>query len=257
MSTRVRVIPLLLLADRGMVKTVRFGSARYLGDPINAVRIFNDKMADELILLDIEATSRGTIDFDWVEDIVSEAFMPVAYGGGIRSAVDIAELLARGVEKVVINTAAWQQPALISEAAARFGSQSIVVALDVKKDIWKRRRVYVRGATVRTHRDPAEAAAVAEARGAGEIMITSVPHEGTFAGYDLPLLKAVSSAVAVPVIANGGAGRIPDFARAVTEGGCSAVAASSLFVFAAKGEGVLITYPSQDQLMQDLWSRVA
>lgn len=255
--TRVRVIPVLLLSAGGLVKTVRFRQPRYLGDPINAVRIFSDKMADELIVLDIDASSKGRIEFDRVEEIVSEAFMPVAYGGGIRTVNDCAELFRRGVEKIVINSAAHGNPALVTEAARRFGSQSVVVSIDVKRDVWKRPRVYVRRATTRAGMAPVAAARIAAAAGAGEIMLTSVDRDGTFGGYDLTLVNDVSSAVEIPVIANGGAGSVSDFARAVLEGGCSAVAASSLFVFAARGEGVLITYPSQEQLRRELWSLVA
>jgi cyclase len=254
--TRIRVIPVLLLAQSGMVKTVRFARSRYLGDPINAVRIFNEKRADELILLDIEGTSKGRIAFDWIEDIVSEAFMPVAYGGGIASINQCVELFKRGVEKIVINSAACERPQLIAETADRFGSQSIVVSIDVRHDLWKRQRAYINGGRKKTAFDPVALAQRVEGLGAGEIMLTSIEREGTFEGYDLELLRAVSSAVRIPVIANGGAGSINDFEQAVTLGGCSAVAAGSLFVFAAKGEGVLITYPSEHELEEQCWSRI-
>ena len=255
--TRIRVIPVLLLAQSGMVKTVRFARSRYLGDPINAVKIFNEKRADELILLDIEATAKGRIDFDWIEDIVSEAFMPIAYGGGITSIIQCVELFKRGVEKIVINSAACERPQLIAEAAERFGSQSVVVSIDARQDIWRRCRAYINSGRKKTSFNPVDLAQKAEALGAGEIMITSIEREGTFEGYDLELLRAVSSAVRIPVIANGGAGSINDFEEAVTRGGCSAVAAGSLFVFAAKGEGVLITYPSEGELEEQCWSRPA
>jgi cyclase len=250
---RIRVIPVLLLAEHGTVKTTRFAQPRYLGDPINAVKIFNEKMVDELILLDIEATSKQRIDFDWVEDIVSEAFMPIAYGGGISSVDQCAELFTRGIEKVVINTAACRRPELIAEAAERFGSQSIVVSIDVRRNLWKRSKVYINRGRTATKFDAAELALECERLGAGEIILTSIAREGSFAGYDIELLRSVTTAVGIPVIAHGGAGSLTDFEEAVVHGGCSAVAAGSLFAFAAKGEGVLFTYPSESDL-QALWS---
>jgi cyclase len=253
---RVRVIPVLLLAQHGMVKTERFARSRYLGDPINAVKIFNEKMADELILLDIEATAKGRIDFDWLEDIVSEAFMPIAYGGGVNSIGQCTELFKRGVEKIVVNTAACERPQLIAELAERFGSQSVVVSIDARQNLWKRSKVYIKGGRKETKFGPAELARKSEELGAGEIFLTSIEREGTFGGYDIELLRSVCSALGVPVIANGGAGSIKDFEQAVVRGGCSAVAAGSMFVFAKKGEGVLISYPAESELQEHFWSRL-
>src|SRR4029077_2944527 len=210
---RVRVIPVLLLAQSGIVKTVRFGRARYLGDPINAVKIFSEKMADELILLDIEATAKGRVDFDWLEDIVSEAFMPIAYGGGGNSIGQCEQLFKRGVEKIVINTAACERPQLVADLAERFGSQSVVVSIDVRQNLWKRSKVYIKGGRKETRFSPAELARKSEDLGAGEIFLTSIEREGTFGGYNIELLHSVCSAVSVPVIANGGAGSIEDFER--------------------------------------------
>jgi cyclase len=239
-----------------MVKTVRFARARYLGDPINAVKIFNEKKVDELILLDIEATGKGCVRLDWIEEIVSEAFMPIAYGGGIKSVEQCAELFKRGVEKVVINTAACEQPELIREATKHFGSQSVVVSIDSRFNMWKKRKVYIKGGRTETRFDPAQLASQSEELGAGEIFLTSIEREGTFGGYDLDLLQSVCGAVTVPVIAHGGAGSIKDFEQAVARGGCSAVAAGSMFVFAAKGEGMLISYPSELELEEEVWSRL-
>ena len=253
---RVRVIPVLLLAQHGMVKTERFARSRYLGDPINAVKIFNEKMADELILLDIEATAKGRIDFDWLEDIVSEAFMPIAYGGGVNSIGQCTELFKRGVEKIVVNTAACERPQLIAELAERFGSQSVVVSIDARQNLWKQSKVYIKGGRKETKIGPAEQARKSEELGAGEIFLTSIEREGTFGGYDIELLRSVCSALGVPVIANGGAGSIKDFEQAVVRGGCSAVAAGSMFVFAKKGEGVLISYPADSELQEHFWSRL-
>ena len=253
---RVRVIPVLLLAQSGMVKTERFAKPRYLGDPINAVKIFNEKRADELILLDIEATAKGRIEFDWVSDIVSEAFMPIGYGGGITSVAQAAELFKRGVEKVVINTAAAETTDLISDIAARYGNQAVVVSIDVKKNFWKKNRVYIRGGRKVAAGSAAELARRYRDAGAGEIILTSIDREGTIDGYDLALLESVAQAVDIPVVANGGAGSVRDFERAVVEGRCSAVAASSMFVFAKKGEGMLISYPTENELKEQFWSRL-
>jgi cyclase len=253
---RVRVIPVLLLAERGIVKTKRFARPRYLGDPINAVKIFNEKRADELILLDIEATAKGRVDFERLEDIISEAFMPIAYGGGVNSIGQCVELFKRGIEKIVINTAAYERPQLVADVAGRFGSQSVVVSIDAQHNLWKRCKAYIRGGRKETKFSPVELARRSEELGAGEIFLTSIEREGTFGGYDIELLHSVCSAVGVPVIANGGAGSIKDFEQAVVGGGCSAVAAGSMFVFAAKGEGVLISYPSGPELQEHLWSRL-
>jgi len=253
---RIRVIPVLLLAELGIVKTKRFARPCYLGDPINAVKIFNEKRVDELILLDIEATSKGRVDFAWIEDIVSEAFMPIAYGGGINSVTQCAELFKRGVEKIVINTAACERPQLIAEAAERFGSQSVVVSIDARRNFWKQWKAYIKGGQKETKFSPAELARKCKDLGAGEIFLTSIEREGTFEGYDTEFIRAVSDAVGIPVVANGGAASVADFVRAVGQGGASAVAAGSMFVFAAKGEGVLISYPSESELQEQFWNRV-
>lgn len=254
---RIRTIPVLLLADGGMVKTRAFAKPVYLGDPINAVKIFNDKQCDELILLDISATRRGTIDVDWIEDIVSEAFMPVSYGGGITALDQAAALYARGVEKVAINTAAVVNPGLITKISSRFGAQAVVASIDVKTSFWRSPTAYVRGASQSTRTSPVELAKTCERLGAGEIFLTSVEREGSFEGYDIVGLSAVSRAVGIPVVAHGGAGKPEHFVDAVRNGGASAVAAGSMFVFAAKGEGMLISYPSQSELAAQFWSQVA
>ncbi len=255
--TRVRVIPVLLLARSGMVKTKKFTQPRYLGDPINAVKIFNDKRCDELVLLDIEATTKGRIDYEWISDIVSEAFMPIAYGGGINSLKQCVELFKRGVEKVVINSAIPDRPKLISEVSERFGVQAVIVSMDVKRNFWKKNKAYIRNGRKETKFEPADLARLCEQHGAGEIIVTSIEREGTFSGYDTALLHSVSSAVGIPVVANGGASKISDFESAIKDGKCSAVAASSMFVFAAKDEGMLISYPSEAELQEQLWNRVA
>ena len=241
---RIRVIPVLLIDGDSLVKTVRFRNARYIGDPINAVRIFNSKQVDELVVLDISAGQRGSIAFDYIEDIVSEAFMPVAYGGGIRSLSDCQELLKLGVEKIIINTAAAQTPELIEAVSQQFGSQSVVVSIDVKKSFFGSSKTWIQSGTINTGKTPLEMAQEAVARGAGEVFLTSIDREGTYKGYDLELLSSVAPMLNVPVIAHGGAKNIDDLRSAIEQGGCSAVAAASIFIYAKQGEGVLINYPS-------------
>ena len=252
---RVRVIPVLLLRDGGMVKTRAFARPQYMGDPINAVKIFNEKQADELVLLDIEARLKGRIEFDWIEDIISEAFMPIAYGGGVTTTEQAAELFSRGVEKIVLNTAAVERPNLIGNISERFGAQAIVAAIDARRNLLNRWKAYVRGARKQTRFTPPELARVCEDLGAGEILLTNVEREGAFTGYDLELLGKVCGAVKVPVIANGGAGSPDHFAPAV-EAGASAVAAGSMFMFAGKGQGMLLSYPNQGELKERFWKRI-
>lgn len=254
---RIRVIPTLLLGKEGLVKTVRFGKRTYIGDPINAVKILNEKEVDELVVLDIDAGKfRRSIDFESIEDIVSEAFVPVAYGGGIRSIEDVKRLLAGGVEKVVMTTAAHSDPGLLEEAASKFGSQSILASIDCKQGFLGGYKAWVGSGRAKTGLSPLEHALRCESLGVGELIVTSIDREGTYRGYDCELLAEISSAVKLPVVANGGASGIEDFLSAVMKGGCSAVAAGSLFVYSALGQGVLINYPTQEALQQDFWRNV-
>lgn len=252
-ARRVRVIPALLLRQTGLVKTVRFQDPVYLGDPRNVVKIFNDKDADELALLDITATpeDRGP-RLDLVEEICTEAFMPVAYGGGIRTLEQVRALIALGVEKVILNTAAVETPQLVADAARELGKQSVVVSIDVKR-AWLsgKPQVYIRGGRRNTGLHPAAHARRMQELGAGEVLLNSIDRDGTMAGYDLPLITEVARAVSVPVIACGGAGSVQDFRLAVGAG-ASAVAAGSLFVFQGKYRAVLISFPSEQELRQAL-----
>ncbi|MEY2397526.1 MAG: imidazole glycerol-phosphate synthase subunit HisF [Actinomycetota bacterium] len=241
-----RVIPCLLLTEGGLYKTVEFDKPRYVGDPINAVRVFNEKECDELILLDIEASKSGrSFDADVVAEIVSEAFMPVCVGGGVRSIEDFDRAFAVGVEKVSITTAAVEDPALIGLAADRYGSQSVVVGIDVVRH---RRKTEVRthSGTKKTALDPVQWAQEAERRGAGEILVNSIDRDGTQKGYDLDLVREISSRVNVPVIACGGAGSIADLSAGLASG-ANGVAAGSLFVFNGPRRAVLISYLSESE----------
>ena len=250
---RTRAIPCLLLKGQGLVKTERFRGGVYLGDPINAVRIFNDKEVDELVFLDITATSENRPpNFVYLARIASQCFMPLCYGGGVRSLEEMTRLYKIGIEKVALNTAAVERPSLVKEAGIRFGSQSVVVAIDVKKSWLGRHQVYVHSGTRNTGLDPVQhAIAMAEA-GAGEIFLNSIDCDGTMKGYDLELIKRVSSAVQIPVIACGGAGKLEHLVQAVEEGGAAAAAAGSLFVFQVPNRAVLINYPNP-QTLSSLW----
>jgi len=246
---RPRVIPCLLLKNQGLVKTRKFKDPKYLGDPINIVRIFNDKEVDEIVFLDITATIEGKEPpYALLEDIVSEAFMPFGYGGGIRRLDQIKRILGLGVEKVVINTHAVDDPAFISEAAQMVGAQSIVASIDVKKTFWGKHEVYIKSGRKSTGLNPVGFAALMEKMGAGELIINSIDCDGTMKGYDLDLIKSITSAVSIPVVTSGGAGDVKDLADAVIHGGASAAGAGSLFVFHGPHRAVLISYPSNEEL---------
>ena len=252
---RPRVIPTLLLEDGGLIKTAKFKKPVYIGDPINAVKIFNDKEVDELILLDVTASIENRKpNFTQIEEIVSESFMPLGYGGGITNVADIEKLFKIGIEKASLNTAAMLKPNLITEAANIFGSQSIVVSIDVKKNLFGKKHVYINRASKNTKMDPVEFAKKAEALGAGEIYLTAVDREGTMQGYDLDLIRSVSNAVSIPVIANGGAGSFEHFTEALRQANASAVSAGSMFVFHGPLRGILINYPEQEELKEKLYT---
>lgn len=240
-----RVIPCLLLRNNGLVKTVKFRQATYLGDPINTIRIFNEKEVDELVFLDIDATKEGKEPpYKLIEKISSECFMPFGYGGGINSLQQIERIIKSGAEKVIINSSGFLKKGFIHEAAVNFGSSTIVVSADVKKDFLRGYNIYITGGTKSTGKNPVEYAKIAEGEGAGEILLQSIDRDGTMEGYDLALIKQVTESVSIPVIACGGAGKLEDFRQAVLEGGASAVAAGSFFVFHGRRRAVLITYPS-------------
>jgi len=244
-----RIIPCLLLKNQGLVKTVRFKKPKYVGDPINAVKIFNEKEVDEMIFLDITASiDRKKPNFKIIREIASECFMPLCYGGGVRNLDDIKQIFNTGVEKVAINSYALEDNEFITKASYLFGNQSIVVSIDAKKNIFGKYEVFGFSGKKKYKLSPADYAAHMENMGAGEILINSINMDGTMAGYDIELVKSVSKAVTIPVIACGGAGKIEDFTEAVREGGTSAVAAGSLFVFQGKLRAVLISYPNPKEL---------
>jgi cyclase len=241
---KTRVIPCLLMRNQGLVKTIKFRDPKYVGDPINAVKIFNDKEVDELLLLDIAATVTGKAPkYEIIKDIAGECFMPLSYGGGIRSIDDIRKIFLVGVEKVVVNSYALERPQFVREASDIFGSQSIVVSMDVRKGLLGKYEVFRANGSKSTKLDPVQHAKRMANLGAGEIFVNSIDRDGTQKGYDLELIRRISTAVAVPVVACGGAGCLKDFKDAVLQSGASAVAAGSFFVFHGKHRAVLISYP--------------
>jgi len=247
---RPRVIPTLLIKGKGLVKTVKFKSPRYIGDPINAVKIFNDLESDEIIFLDITASTEGrTILPDLVKNIGDEAFMPFAVGGGIRTVDHAKELIAAGAEKVVLNTIVPKKYKLVDDIAKVYGNQSVVVSIDTKKNMFRKYKVYTHGGSKSTKLDPVEHAINSENAGAGEIFINTISSDGIMTGYDYDIIEAVSEAVNIPVIACGGAGNYEHFKLAV-DSGASAVAAGSMFVYHGPRNAVLINYPEKDELIR-------
>lgn len=245
-----RIIP-VLLCDKmdSLVKTTKFKDPVYVGDPNNAVKIFNDKEVDELIFLDISATKekRGP-NLKYIEEIATECFMPLCYGGGIRTLDDISNVIKTGVEKVAINTATYTEPDLIKKAAEKFGSSTIVAAIDVKKDLFGNYTVHIEAGKRSTKMNPVAYAKKVAADGAGEILINSIDRDGTMGGFDLKLVEMVAQAVDVPVIACGGAGKVSDFKEAFDKG-ASAAAAGAMFVFTGKHRAVLINYLSKQDFI--------
>ena len=243
---RPRVIPVLLLKDKALYKSIGFKNHRYIGDPINAVHIFNDLRADELVFLDTQATKENrTIDLEFVRIVGEEADMPFSVGGGIRTLDNIQEIIAAGAERVIITTYAAENPAFIQEAAAEFGSSTIAVCMDVKKKLLGGIKTWTHAGTKSTRYDPVSFAKLMEEKGAGEIIVQSIEKDGEMSGYDLDLIRSISQAVTIPVVALGGAGSISDLQKAHREGFASGLAAGSLFVYQSKKRGVLINYPEE------------
>lgn len=245
---RLRIIPVLLLKDKGLYKTRKFTNEVYVGDPINTVRIFNDKAVDELIFLDIGVARKGgEPDLQLLRDIASECFMPLSYGGGVASAEMVRELTAIGIEKVVINSAAFTSPGLVPELARNFGSSTLVGSIDVRHNWRGREQVCIHAGQDKIPLSPVEWAQELERRGIGEIMINSISRDGEMTGFDLDLVRRVAQAVSVPVIASGGASGIEDIRAVVRDAGAAAAAAGALFVFNGRHRAVLITYPQEHE----------
>jgi len=250
-----RVIPVLLLRKNGLYKTRKFKDPRYVGDPINAVRIFNEKEVDELIFLDIEASKAAAApSLRAIADMTRECFMPLCYGGGLSSLADIEKILRLGVEKVAINTALFYQPEFVREAVKEFGGSTIVASIDYKKSMWGKNTVFVKGGSTSTKRELREYVKAVEDIGVGEVLLNSIERDGTNAGYDIGTLTEISQVLGVPLVACGGAGSMEDIKLAIDQGKASAAAAGAFFVFVGKHRAVLINYPSQDEIRKTIGS---
>lgn len=244
---RSRIIPCLLVSNRGLVKTVRFGTPKYVGDPINAVRIFNEKEVDELVILDIDATLKGVEpDYDMIRAVAAECRMPLCYGGGVKTLQHALKIIRMGVEKVALSSMAVDNPAGVAAIAKYVGRQSVVAILDVKRDpLTGKYEVWTHNATRNSHKDPVAFATQLAELGAGEITINSIDREGMMNGYDMELAAAVLSAVSVPTTILGGAGSLDDIELLIRRFGIIGAAAGSLFVFKGKYRAVLINYPNR------------
>jgi cyclase len=255
---RPRIIPVLTLKGKGLVKTIKFDKkrARYIGDPINAVHIFNNLEADELIFLDITASiEKRCISTELVRSIGEEAYMPFAVGGGIKNIKQIHELISAGAEKVVINTSCIIHPGLISEASRQFGNQSIIAAIDVKKNLFGKYKIYINDGSKHIDIDLDKHISKLEESGAGELFINSIDMDGAMLGYDLDLIEYISEKVKIPVIACGGAGKLSDLAKVTIQAKASAASAGSLFVYHGSRNAVLINYPDKNELLNTLGTR--
>lgn len=238
-----RIIPVLLYHKGGLYKTVQFQKPVYVGDPINAIKVFNDKEVDELILLDIDASANKTEpNYELISKIASECFMPLCYGGGIKNIEQIKKIIRCGVEKIALNSSAIETPELIREAASKFGSSTIVVSIDYKKNFWGKNVVFYKNGKEKTKYDPLELALKFQNLGAGELLLNSIERDGCMKGYDIEMIRNVSKELDIPVIACGGAGKIDHFVEAINNH-ASAVAAGSMFVFYGSHRAVLINYP--------------
>lgn len=250
---KTRVIPTLLLKEDSLVKTVRFKKARYIGDPINTVRIFNELEVDELVFLDITATNeKRKPNIKILKEIANECFMPLSYGGGLNDFNTIQEIFNIGFEKVILNTACYTKPDLIHKIATNYGNQAIVASVDVKKNFWGKYETRSHSGKINTKKNPMEWCLHLENLGIGEILITSMDKEGTWSGFDLELTQKISEAVSIPVIAHGGAGNIQHIKEVVHTGKASAVALGSMVVYQQKGLGVLVNFPDKNTLSKVL-----
>jgi len=248
LKLKPRVIPTLLLKGKGLVKGIQFKNHTYIGDPINAVKLFNDLEVDELIFLDITASiEKRTISSVIIEQLADECFMPFTVGGGINKVSQIEELLYAGAEKVSINTSALSNVDFIKEASNNFGSQCIVVSIDVKKNIFGGYNIYSYSGTIKEKISLLDYVKIIQDKGAGEILINSINNEGTQTGLDLLLIKSITDISNIPVIATGGAGNINHLTEAFKQSKASAVAAGSMFVFHGKKRGVLINFISEQE----------
>jgi len=244
----IRVIPVLQIENRKLVKTTQFKSPVYVGDPLNALRVFNEKQVDEIAIVDIGATRSGKMpDFEFIKQLASECFMPLSYGGGITSLEQAVEIFHSGVEKVIIGNAFLKTPELVTQISEKFGAQSVVVSVDVGANWLSVKKAYVKHGSISTDYNPVDFAIRAQQFGADELLLQSITLEGTAKGYDFDIVEKVSKAVSIPVVPLGGASSLIDFAKAVKTG-ASAVTAGNMFIFKGPHKAVLISYPNQLEL---------
>lgn len=246
---RPRIIPCLLVRNKGLVKTVKFKDGKYVGDPLNAVKIFNEKEVDELMLLDIDASAeKREPDFELIRNMAIESRMPLCYGGGVKTVEHAKKIISLGAEKVAISSAALENPGIISEMAKAVGTQSVIVVIDVKtKSFLGKQEVVSYNATKASGISPVDFARICEAEGAGEIVINSVDHDGMMNGYDLKLVKEIREAITLPMTVIGGAASLDDLSGLIQNFGVIGAAAGSLFVFKGKYKAVLINYPNSTE----------
>lgn len=252
---RPRIIPCLLVKDKGLVKTVHFKNPKYVGDPINAVRIFNEKQVDELTVLDIDASAENRQpDYKMIENLAAECRMPLCYGGGVKTPEQARRIFSLGVEKIAISSAAVEDPTLVTRIAERVGSQSVVVIIDVKKKLLGGYEVYINNGKKATGKNPFELVKQLEKLGAGEIVINSIDQDGVMKGYDMNLAEKTRAITHLPLTVLGGAGSLEDIGRLISKFGIIGASAGSLFVFKGVYKAVLINYPNpldKDNLIKD------
>jgi cyclase len=245
---RPRIIPCLLVHDKGLVKTVQFKSPKYVGDPINAVRIFNEKESDELMVLDIDASKENRDpDYKLIENLAAECRMPLCYGGGVKTVDQAHRIFSLGVEKIAISSIVLQDPKIVSSIADRVGSQSVVVVLDVKKKLFGGYEIYTHNGRRATGKNPIDFAIEMQKLGAGEIVINSIDQDGMMNGYDLELVNRVRKVIDIPMSVLGGAGSLSDISALINQHGIIGACAGSLFVFKGIYKAVLINYPTWDE----------
>jgi len=244
-----RIIPCLLIKNKGLVKTVKFKNPKYVGDPINAVKIFNEKGADELIVLDIDASKEEREpDYNMIANLAMECRMPLCYGGGIRTSEQAIKIFQLGVEKIALSSKAIEDPSIISEISIKVGAQSVIVVLDVKKNRFsKKYSIYTKNGTLKSKYNPIDFSKRIQQEGCGEIVINSIDKDGGMNGYDYEIIDQIRNVVSIPLTVLGGAGSLDDIGGLINEHGIIGASAGSLFVFKGKYRAVLINYPNSDE----------
>lgn len=251
---RPRLIPVLLLKDQGLYKTRQFGKDSYVGDPVNTIRIFNDKEVDEIVILDIKAARERTApNYDLLRDIASECFVPLSYGGGVSDVETVQKLISIGFERIVVNTAAVNNISVIRDMTSRFGSSTIIGGIDVKKTLLGKKIVVTNSGAQKTKLTPLDWVLQLQESGVGEILVTSIDRDGEMTGYDLDLLNTITSKADIPIIACGGAANLQDL-KAAYDAGASGAAAGAMFVYKGKHRAVLIQYPKPSEI-KDAFSK--